>query len=113
MSMSIQQEQGGLTAQQKQKFHDDGFLHIRNLLPNEALQPLIDELSKKVDEGTQAAVKASVLAPSDTYDDEPFETRLGMVSSACSDPNWIWSNFFRDARRACLRLEQHQNCLML
>ncbi|MDE0481269.1 MAG: phytanoyl-CoA dioxygenase family protein [Candidatus Poribacteria bacterium] len=96
--MSIQQEQGGLTAQQKQQFHDDGFLHIQNLLPNEALQPLMDELSKKVDEGTQAAVKEGVLDPSDTYDDEPFETRLGMVSSACSKPNWIWSNFFRDQK---------------
>ncbi len=96
--MSIQQEQVVLTAQQKQQFHDDGFLHIRNLLPNEALQPLIDELTKKVDDGTQAAVKAGVLDPSNTYDDEPFETRLGMVSSACSDPNWIWSNFFRDQK---------------
>jgi len=98
MAMSIQQERDGLTAQQKQQFHDDGFLHIRNLLPNEALQPLMDELSKKVDEGTQAAVKEGVLAPSDTYDDEPFETRLGMVSSACSNPNWIWRHFFRDQK---------------
>ena len=38
--MSIQHNQGGLTPQQKQQFHDDGFLFVRNVLPNEALQPL-------------------------------------------------------------------------
>ena len=44
------------------------------------------------------AVKHGILDPSDTYDDAPFDTRLGMVSSACSDPNWIWGNFFRDQK---------------
>ena len=96
--MSIQHNQGGLTAHQKQQFLDDGFLFVRNVLPNEALQPLIDELARKVDDGTRAAVKHGILDPSDTYEDEPFDTRLGMVSSACSDPNWIWSNYFRDQK---------------
>ncbi len=96
--MSIQHNQGGLTPQQKQQFHDDGFLFVPNVLPNEALQPLIDELAQKVDEGTQAAVKHGILNPSDTYDDASFETRLGLVSSACSDPDWIWSNYFRDQK---------------
>ena len=90
--------QTGLTAQQKQQFHDDGFLHIRNLLPNQALQPLMDELSQMVEEGTQAAAKQGILDPSKTYDDEPFETRLGMVSNACSDPNWIWRNNFSNQK---------------
>ena len=90
--------QSGLTPQQKQQFHDDGFLFVRNLLPDQALQPLIDELSRMVDNGAQAAVKQGVLDPSDTYDDAPFETRLGLVSNACSDPNWIWSNYFRDQK---------------
>ena len=96
--MSIQHNRGGLTPQQKQQFHDDGFLFVRNVLPNEALQPLIDELAQKVDVGIQAAIKHGILDPSDTYEDAPFETRLGMVSSACSDPNWIWSNYFRDQK---------------
>lgn len=91
-------QQGELTAQQKQQFHDDGFLFVRDLLPNPVLQPLIDELARKVDKGTEAAVKHGILAPSDTYDNEPFETRLGRVSSACSDPNWIWQNYFRDQK---------------
>lgn len=88
----------GLTTQQKQQFHDDGFLHIRNLLPNEALQPLIDELSQMVEEGAQAAVKAGILDPSKTFDDEPFETRLAQVANACSDPNWIWRNNFSNQK---------------
>ena len=91
-------QQSRLTPQQKQQFHDDGFLFVRNLLPNQALQPLIDELSQRVDDGTQAAVKQGVLDPSDTYNDAPFETRLGLVSNACSDPNWIWRNYFRDQK---------------
>ena len=96
--MSIQHNQRGLTAQQKQQFYDDGFLFVQNLLPDEALQPLIDELTQRVDDGTQAAVKHGILKPSDTYDDQPFETRLRMVSNACSDPNWIWNNYFRDQK---------------
>ena len=96
--MSKQQNQVGLTEHQKQQFHEDGFLFVRNILPNEALQPLIDELAQRVDEGTRAAVKHGILDPSDTYNDAPFEKRLGMVSSACSDPNWIWSNYFRDQK---------------
>jgi len=92
------QQQVGLTPQQKQQFHADGFLFVRNLLPNQALQPLIDELAQQVDDGTQAAVKHGILAPADTYDDEPFETRLGRVSNACADPNWIWQNYFRDQK---------------
>ena len=96
--MSTQHNQNRLTAEQKQRFHENGFLFVRNLLPSEALQPLIEELAERVDDGTRAAVEQGILDPSDTYDDEPFEKRLGMVSSACSDPNWIWSNYFRDQK---------------
>ena len=78
--MSTQHNRGGLTAQQKQQFHEDGFLFVRNVLPNAALQPLIDELAQRVDDGVQAAVKHGILDSSDTYDDAPFDTRLGMVS---------------------------------
>ena len=38
--MSIQHNQDGLTAQQKEQFHEDGFLFVRNVLPNAALQPV-------------------------------------------------------------------------
>ena len=75
--MSTQQKQNELTAEQRQQFHDDGFLFVQNVLPNAALQPLIDELTEQVDNGTRAAVTHGILDPSDTYDNAPFETRLG------------------------------------
>jgi len=110
------QQQVGLTPQQKQQFHADGFLFVRNLLPNQALQPLIDELAQQVDDGTQAAVKHGILAPADTYDDEPFETRLGRVSNACADPNWIWQNYSAPRRYellGCSHSERHPRYSML
>ena len=61
--MAIQHNQSGLTAQQKQQFHEDGFLFVRNVLPHAALQPLIDELAQRVDDGVQAAVKNGILDP--------------------------------------------------
>ncbi len=88
----------GLTEEQKQQFHDDGFLLIRNVLPNEALQPLIDELTQMVEDGVQAAVEQGVLDPSKTYDDEPFDTRLGEVSHASTDLNWIWRRSFSNQK---------------
>lgn len=96
--MSTQDFQTKLTEEQIQQFHEDGFLHVKDLLPMHALQPLIDELSQMVEEGTQAAVKAGVLDESKTYHDEPFETRLGLVSHACSDLNWIWRNSFSNQK---------------
>ena len=53
-----QSVKNGLTPQQIQQFKDDGFLIIRNLLPREAVQPLIDELAQRVDEATNEASKA-------------------------------------------------------
>lgn len=73
----------GLTPQHIQ-FKDDGFLIIRDLLPCEAVQPLVDELAQQVDEATNEAVKQGVLDPEHTFDDAPFETRLAQVCKACS-----------------------------
>ncbi len=87
-------QQAGITTEQKQQFLDDGFLLVKDVLPQHALQPLMDELSQKVEEGTQSAVKEGILDPSKTFDDAPFDTRLGMVSQECSEPNWIWRNSF-------------------
>ena len=62
----------GLTPQQIQQFRDDGFLILRDLLPREAVQPLIDELAQRVDDGTKEAVKQEVLDQENTFDDAPF-----------------------------------------
>ncbi len=96
--MSKQNDRCRLTSEQKQQFLDDGYLLVKDVLSRQAIEPLMDELSQKVEEGTQAAVKADILDSSKTYDDEPFETRLGLVSQACSDPNWIWRNSFSNQK---------------
>lgn len=83
-----------LTPQQIQQFKADGFLIIRDLLPHEAVQPLIDELAQQVDEATKEAVKQGVLDPANTFDDAPFETRLAWVCKACTEPDWIWHHYF-------------------
>ncbi len=86
--------QRGLTPQQIQQFKDDGFLIIRNLLPREALQPLIDELAQQVDEATNEAVQRGLLDPAYRFEDTPFETRLALVCQACSERNWPWKHYF-------------------
>ena len=83
----------GLSPQQVQQFHDDGFLIVRELLPGEAYQPLIDELVAKVDELTNEAVIEGPLDPADTFPDAPFATRLAIVSKACREPDRIWRHF--------------------
>jgi len=87
----------GLSPQQIQKFHDDGFLIVRDLLPSAAYQPLLDELVVKVDELTNEAVSEGLLDPADTFSDAPFTERLALVSNASSDQDRIWGYF--DARQ--------------
>ena len=87
-----------LSTQQKNQFHQDGFLALASVLSPNALEPLILELSEKVETGVQAAVAAGFLAPEQTYPNAPFATRLALVSSACTDPDWIWLNFFRNQK---------------
>lgn len=84
----------GLSNQEKRQFEEEGFLAVRGLLPKLAIQPLIDDLSGQVEYGVQAAVKAGFLASGDRFEDDPFETRLALVSEACSEPGWIWKQFF-------------------
>ena len=90
---------GGLTPEQIQQFTDDGFLIIQNLLPREAVQPLIEEMEQRVDEATNEAVRRGLLNPANTFEDAPFETRLVLVSNACSDRKWIWEEYFCDQKR--------------
>ena len=83
----------GLNPEQIQQFHKDGFLIGRDLLPREALQPLIDELEQKVDDLTNDAVRQELLDATDIFSDAPFDTRLALVSEACSEHNWLWRQF--------------------
>ena len=83
--------QQGLTAEQIQQFHDDGYLIIRNPLPREAFQPLIDELEQKVDNLSNEAVRQGLLDAANTFERAPFENRLALVSNACLNRNWLWN----------------------
>ena len=94
VSTEVSTVKNGLTPQQIQQFKDDGFLIIRDLLPRQAVQPLIDELAQQVGEATREAVKQRVLDPKNTFDGAPFETRLAQVCKACKEPDWIWHHYF-------------------
>ncbi len=87
-----------LTAEQKQQFIEDGFFLVRNLLSNQCIQPLIDELTQMVEDGSQAAVKQNILDVSKTFNNEGFDTRLAKISEACTDANWIWRNNFSNQK---------------
>ena len=86
--------QQGLTPDEIARFVEDGFLILRQRLPNAALDPLIGELSRKVDQAVEEALSAGLLDPSHTFADAPFERRLALVSKACADPTWIWKRHF-------------------
>ena len=80
----------GLTPEQIGYFHEDGFLIVRDLLAQEALQPLINELEQKVDDAVVEAVEQGWLDSADTFPDASFATRLPLLSTACSKEEWLW-----------------------
>lgn len=84
----------GLTPEQIGEFKEEGYLIARQMLPLDALQPLIDELTLKVEEAIGAAVQGGQLDAKDTYDDASFASRLALASEACRDRNWLWENYF-------------------
>ncbi|MEM7132574.1 MAG: phytanoyl-CoA dioxygenase family protein [Chloroflexota bacterium] len=90
----------GLTDQQIQKFHDDGFLLVRDCLPKASIQPLIDELNQQVDDLTNQAIDKGILDPKDRHADAPFETRLHLVCNAATDRNWIWREIQSGKRKS-------------
>ena len=85
---------GELTLEQIRRFREEGYLIVRGLLTEEALQPLIAELSRKVDEAIREAVQLGLLAEEGTFADAPFATRLALTSDACADRMWLWENYF-------------------
>ena len=85
-----------LTPKQIRQFRAVGFLIIRNLLPRKAVQPLIDEMERKVEMETLDAGNRGFLEPTTRFDEAPFEKRLALVCQACSEPNWPWEEYFRE-----------------
>ena len=106
-------QSGGLTSEQIRQFKEEGFLIMRQMLPREALQPLIDELMQKVDEAISEATRQGQLDAEDTFNEAPFASRLALASEACKDRNWLWENYFSRGSRfqpACLRCARRRCC---
>ena len=51
----------GLTPAQIRQFKEEGLLIVRQMLPHEALQPLIDELTQQVDQAIREATRQGLL----------------------------------------------------
>jgi len=83
-----------LSTSQIGQFKEDGFLIVRNLLPPDALAPLISELEEKVDTMAAEAVTTGLLGPAATFPEASFATRLASISAACTEPDWPWTNYF-------------------
>ena len=56
----------GLTPAQIRQFKEEGLLIVRQMLPHEALQPLIDELTQQVDQAIGEATRQGLLDASRT-----------------------------------------------
>ncbi len=84
----------GLAQEQIRQFKEEGFLIVRQMLPLDALQPLIDELTQKVNSAIREAVRQGQLDAKDTFEDAPFANRLALASEACTDRNWLWQSYF-------------------
>ena len=56
----------GLTPEQIRQFKEEGLLIVRQMLPPEALQPLIDELTQQVDQAIGEATRQGLLDTSRT-----------------------------------------------
>ena len=73
----------GLDPEQLRQYREDGYLVLRDVLPPEALQPLIHEFEAVIDETAQRLQRQGSL--SDLFEDEPFETRLAKLYAAAGE----------------------------
>lgn len=71
-----------LTPQQVEQFHDDGFIIVRDQLPLEAMQPLINDLQQRIDQLAAEAVEQGLLNKKKIFADAPFNKRLALLTEA-------------------------------
>lgn len=83
----------GLDPRQVRQFKEDGFLIVRDVLPSEAFELLIEEIDQKIDAAARQAVEEGLLDKSDRFENASFAHRAAMLSGACSDPDWFWGPF--------------------
>ncbi len=66
-----------LTSEQIETFQDRGVIIAKNVFTDDDLQPVIDEISEWVDHRAQELKMEGKIQ--DLYEDEPFETRYGLL----------------------------------
>ena len=74
-----------LTADQIEAFNTDGYIIARNALTDEDLQPVIDELSEFIDQRAKELQTEGKIE--NLYENEPFETRYGLLFQQCPEIN--------------------------
>lgn len=67
----------GLTAEQKARFHDEGYLMVPDVFDPAELEPVRQELAAVVEREARRALEAGLLP--ELYADESFETRLTRI----------------------------------
>jgi phytanoyl-CoA hydroxylase len=73
----------GLNSEQIAFYKNEGYLLVEDVLPVEALQPLIAELNETVDQNARKAQARGEL--SELFEDEPFERRLARLVESVTD----------------------------
>ena len=79
-----------LTKAQIASFHLEGYLVVENVFDEADLRPVIDEISESVDQNARELVARGEL--SQTYSEEPFETRLACITAETEAVYWAIYN---------------------
>ena len=74
-----------LTAEQTEAFDTYGYIIAQGVLTAEDLQPVIDELSDFIDQRARDLKAEGKIE--NLYEDEPFETRYGLLFEQCPEMN--------------------------
>ena len=74
-----------LSEQQLAQFHDEGFLVLRQVLPDDAHAPLRAEIEERVEMVAREAVVAGQLPVDKTFPSAQLDTRLALLAAACAD----------------------------
>jgi ectoine hydroxylase-related dioxygenase (phytanoyl-CoA dioxygenase family) len=110
MQATITPTGGSLTQEQKEFYEREGYLVIEHLLSDEELAPAREAMSDKVSEIARALHADGLI--SNTFDDEPFKTRLAKLFENLSDNDFLrWGRGWRDRRAGYYHLMSNPKIL--
>ncbi len=78
----------GLNATQIERFLEEGYLLLENVIPPDDFQPLIRELEDVI-EAKARELRAQGLLP-DLFEEEPFDRRLARLYASMKDGSALW-----------------------